>query len=303
MNDYENEGAGYFDGHGDYVYGPADFEGEQDFYCGDCGADEGVEDGDLCDYCARKREQRQGRERQKLAVEGLFGIEDYNGRRPRYCLPVNKAARAVLLARSGGRCERVNSQGLKCGREFVPKATIHDLGGRDFTVHHDVKDTIRRNGKVYGRLKAYCRSCNSLESIGDDSIPCFDRSPKTIEAERRAERDRAEYRNFEECLTAGRYTVARMGPYEVELETVRCDGIAVPSVIPRGLADANEWTEFRKRAKLAGRYDARDGRGSYAWKTSEWNRGSPTGFGRRRMARARSAGEHNASPSASRSAG
>src|SRR6202044_648733 len=149
MNDYENEGAGYFDGHGDYVYGPADFESEQEPYCGDCGeeleADEGVEDGDLCDYCACKRAQRLGRERQKLAVEGLFGIEDYEGRRPGYCLPVNKAARSMLLARSGGRCERVNSQGLKCGREFVPKATIRDLGGRDFTVHHDVKDTDRKS--------------------------------------------------------------------------------------------------------------------------------------------------------------
>lgn len=293
MNDYENEDAGYFDGHGDYVYGPADFEGEQDFYCGDCGeeleADEGFEDGDLCERCAHAQARRRGRERQKLAVEGLFEIEDYKTRTLR-CLPVNKAARAVLLERSGGRCERVNIRGEKCGREFIAKASIRDLGGQDFTVHHDVKDTIEREGKAYGRLKAYCRSCNSLESIGDDAIPRFDRSPRTVEAERHAEQARAEGRNFEECLTAGRYAIARMGPYELEVETVRLDGVAVLSVIPRGLSDADKWAAFRQRAKAAGKYNARDGRGSYAWKTREWNRGylllRPTAFGLRRAARA-----------------
>jgi hypothetical protein len=51
------------------------------------------------------------------------------------------------------------------------------FGGRDFTVHHDTKIVIERDGRQLGYLRAWCRSCNSLESIGADAIPQFDRSP------------------------------------------------------------------------------------------------------------------------------
>jgi hypothetical protein len=120
--------------------------------------------------------QRAAERRRPLPIdETTFDIEAYFSRARRAekgrvglrpaCAYVSQRVRDMLKRRSGGACER-------CKRDFK------NVGGRGFTVHHDAENPVEKDGVKLGHLRAWCRTCNTFEEIGDDAIPQFDRSPR-----------------------------------------------------------------------------------------------------------------------------
>jgi hypothetical protein len=87
--------------------------------------------------------------------EALFDLEKYLARKrvkgKLTNMYVKGHVRNMLKRRANGKCE-------VCPNSF--EAT----GVNQFTVQHDVTTIVIKNGKKYGVLRAWCKSCNSTEA-------------------------------------------------------------------------------------------------------------------------------------------
>jgi hypothetical protein len=87
--------------------------------------------------------------------EALFDLEKYLARKrvkgKLTNMYVKRHVRDMLKRRANGKCE-------------VCPTRFENRGPNQFTVQHDVTTIIKRDGKKYGVLRAWCKTCNSVEA-------------------------------------------------------------------------------------------------------------------------------------------